>query len=78
MTAAVASSPQLLDRVRWHLRVKHYSTRTEQAHIDWIRRYILFHRKRHPTEMGHVKASLTCQGPIESVHVLRLRPALNR
>ena len=50
-TAAVASSPKLLDRVRWHLRVKHYSIRTEQAYVDWIRRYILFHRKRHPSEM---------------------------
>ena len=51
-TAAVASSPKLLDRVRWHLRVKHYSIRTEQAYVDWIRRYILFHRKRHPKDMG--------------------------
>jgi integron integrase len=50
--AAVASSPKLLDRVRWHLRVKHYSIRTEQAYVDWIRRYILFHHKRHPNEMG--------------------------
>jgi len=51
-TGAVASSPKLLDRVRWHLRVKHYSMRTEQAYVDWIRRYILFHRKRHPSEMN--------------------------
>jgi integron integrase len=51
-TAAVASSPKLLDRVRWQLRVKHYSIRTEQAYVDWIRRYILFHRKRHPNEMS--------------------------
>lgn len=43
---------RLLDRVRWHLRVKHYSIRTEQAYVDWIRRYILFHGKRHPAEMG--------------------------
>ena len=41
-TAAVASSPKVLDRVRWQLRVKHYSIRTEQAYVDWIRRYILF------------------------------------
>jgi site-specific recombinase XerD len=34
------------------LRVKHYSIRTEQAYVDWIRRYILFHPKRHPSEMG--------------------------
>ena len=51
-TPAVASSPKLLDRVRWHLRVKHYSIRTEQAYVDWIRRFILFHHKRHPNEMG--------------------------
>ena len=48
----MASSLKLLDRVRWHLRVKHYSIRTEQAYVDWIRRYILFHRKRHPNEMS--------------------------
>jgi integron integrase len=54
MEAAVVSEkkPKLLDRVRWHLRVKHYSIRTEQAYVDWIRRYILFHRKCHPNEMG--------------------------
>ena len=51
-TAAVASSPKLLDRVRWHLRVKHYSIRTEQSYVDWTRRFILFHQKRHPSEMG--------------------------
>src|SRR5436189_3345213 len=56
-TAAVASSPKLLDRVRWHLRVKHYSIRTEQAYVDLIRRYILFHRKRHPSEMGEKEIS---------------------
>jgi integron integrase len=44
--------PRLLDRVRQHLRVKHYSIRTEQAYIDWIRRFILFHGKRHPKNMG--------------------------
>jgi integron integrase len=38
--------------VRWHLRVKRYSIRTEQAYLDWIRRFILFHKKRHPAEMG--------------------------
>jgi hypothetical protein len=33
--AAVASSPKLLDRVRWYLRAKHYSIPTEQAYVDW-------------------------------------------
>ncbi len=51
-TAAVAGSPKLLDRVRWQLRVIHYSIRTEQVYVEWIRRFILFHRKRHPNEMG--------------------------
>lgn len=45
-------APRLLHRVRWHLRVKRYSIRTEQAYLDWIRRFILFHEKRHPAEMG--------------------------
>ena len=57
----VPPKPKLLDRVRWHLRLKHYAIRTEQVYVDWIRRYILFHRKRHPEEMGHVKALLTCR-----------------
>jgi integron integrase len=56
-TATVTSSPRLLDRVRWHLRVKHYSIRTEQVYVDWIRRYILFHRKRHPNDMGEPEIS---------------------
>ena len=43
---------RLLDRVRWHLRVKRYSIRTEKAYLDWIKRFILFHQKRHPAEMG--------------------------
>ena len=46
------SKPRLLDRVRAALRTRHYSTRTEEAYVAWIRRYILFHAKRHPAEMG--------------------------
>jgi hypothetical protein len=44
--------PRLLDRVRAAVRSRHYSHRTEEAYVAWIRRYILFHRKRHPVEMG--------------------------
>lgn len=47
-----AESPKLLDRVRSKIRLKHYSIRTEQAYLDWIRRYILFFGKKHPAEMG--------------------------
>lgn len=44
--------PKLLERVRGAIRVRHLSLRTEKAYLQWIRRYILFHRKRHPLEMG--------------------------
>ena len=44
--------PKLLDRVRSVARLRHLSLRTEQAYSDWIRRFILFHRKRHPEGMG--------------------------
>jgi hypothetical protein len=45
-------SPRLLDQVRELIRIRHYSVRTEQAYVQWIRRYILFHDKRHPLELG--------------------------
>jgi integron integrase len=53
--------PRLLDQVRDKLRVKHYSIRTEQAYSDWIKRYIFFHDKRHPQDMGaqDIEAFLT-------------------
>jgi hypothetical protein len=44
--------PRLLDRVRDAIRARHYSRRTEKAYVAWIRRYIFFHGKRHPAEMG--------------------------
>jgi integron integrase len=44
--------PKLLDQVREVLRMKHYSIRTEQAYVNWIKRYIFFHHKLHPAEMG--------------------------
>ena len=45
-------APRLLDRVREAVRARHYSRRTEKAYVAWVRRYVLFHRKRHPSEMG--------------------------
>ena len=45
-------SPRLLDQVRDRLRVKHYSMRTEDTYVQWIRRFIFFHGKKHPREMG--------------------------
>src|SRR5262249_15656227 len=47
-----ADKPKLLDQVRDVIRRKHYSIRTEQAYIDWIKRFIIYHGKRHPGEMA--------------------------
>ncbi len=57
----MAEPPKLLDRVRERIRLKHYSIRTEQSYVQWVRRFILHHGKRHPAEMGapEVEAFLT-------------------
>lgn len=47
-----AAAPRLLDRVREAIRLRHYSRRTEKAYVGWVRRYVLFHGKRHPAAMG--------------------------
>ena len=50
--AVSQQSPKLLDRIRAQLRLRHYSIRTEETYVDWARRFILFHGKRHPRDMG--------------------------
>jgi integron integrase len=59
--SAQSQSPKLLEQVAARLRTKHYSIRTERAYVDWIKRFILFHDKRHPRDMGapEVEAFLT-------------------
>jgi len=44
--------PKLLDRMRAVLRTRHYSIRTDDAYVQWAKRFILFHGKKHPSEMG--------------------------
>jgi hypothetical protein len=46
------SKTKLLDKVRGVIRLKHYSIRTEETYVQWIRRFILFHHKRNPKDMG--------------------------
>lgn len=53
----------LLDQVRETIRVKHYSIRTEEAYAAWIRRFILFHDKRHPREMGTLEIETLSHPP---------------
>jgi len=57
----MAPPPRLLDQVREKIRLKHYSYRTEQQYVGWIRRFILYHDKRHPKDLGaeHVEAFLS-------------------
>ena len=61
MSANPSHAPKLLDQVRGKIRLKHYSIRTEQAYVDWIKRFILHFDKRHPRELGaaEVEAFLT-------------------
>ena len=49
-----AQPPRLLDRMRQVLRTKHYAYSTEQTYVQWARRYILFHNKRHPQEWAAI------------------------
>ncbi|MGW8390576.1 integron integrase [Pseudoduganella sp. HUAS MS19] len=55
------NEPKLLDQARALIRTMHYSIRTEEAYVDWMRRFILFHNKRHPSQMGkaEIEAFLT-------------------
>lgn len=58
----MTSSPKLLDRVREAIRTRHYSRRTEEAYVHWIRRYIVFHGKAHPSTLGAEKISAFLTG----------------
>ena len=55
--APVTTGPRLLDRLRAETRVRPYSIRTEDTYVAWARRYILFHAKRHPLDMGVVEVT---------------------
>ncbi|WP_093288957.1 integron integrase [Solimonas aquatica] len=57
MEQAAGSPPKLLDRMREALRLRHYSIRTETSYVDWARRYILFHGRKHPATLGATEVS---------------------
>jgi integron integrase len=58
LTDAGRREPRLLDRLRLAVRTRHYSLRTEEAYVAWVRRFVLFHGKRHPREMGEPEINL--------------------
>jgi site-specific recombinase XerD len=70
---------KLLDQVRDAIRVKHHSYRTEESYVSWIRRYILFHNKRHPQEMGTPELTefLTHLAIAEQVSASTQNPAMS-
>ena len=69
-------SRKLLDQIRDAIRLKHYSYNTEKTYVHWAKRYILFHNKRHPAEMGttEIEAFLTHLATAE----MYLRPPRTR
>ena len=71
--------PKLLDQLRNAIRLRHYSIRTEQAYAQWARRFILFHGKRHPDEMGRleIEAFLTSLAVDGKVSAATQNQALN-
>jgi hypothetical protein len=76
---AEAPRPKLIDRLRHAVRARHYSRRTEKAYVHWTKRYIFFHGKRHPAEMGaaEVTAFLTALAVRERVAASTQNQALN-
>ncbi|HVN79816.1 MAG TPA: integron integrase [Terriglobia bacterium] len=53
----VPEKPRLLDQLRAAIRVRHYSIRTEESYVRWVREFILFHHKRHPEDLGEAEVS---------------------
>lgn len=75
----MATPPKLLDRVRATIRARHYSRRTEEAYVHWIRRYIVFHGMRHPTDLGaaDISAFLTYLAVVQHVAASTQNQALS-
>ena len=72
-------SKKLLDQVRDAIRTKQYSYRTEQTYVQWIKRYIMFHKKAHPKEMGaeEIKAYISYLANERSVSASTQNQALS-
>jgi len=79
--ALAAAAPRLLDQVRAAARARHYSPLTEQVFVSWIRRFVLFHDKRHPDEMAEPEVSrflthLAVEEPVSASAQVQARAAL--
>jgi hypothetical protein len=68
-TPPVAPNPKLLDQVRQAIRTRHYSSKTEESYVHWIKRVIFFHNKRHPAEMGEKEIARFLSSLASELHV---------
>jgi integron integrase len=65
----ISSKPKLLDQVHQAIRARHYSPKTEESYVHWIKRFIFFHNKRHPAEMGEKEIGQFLSGLATDRHV---------
>ncbi|PYI98237.1 MAG: hypothetical protein DME98_05135 [Verrucomicrobia bacterium] len=70
--ASVGHKPKLLDQVRNVIRRRHYSIRTEQAYVDWIKRFIIYHNKRHPAEMAEEEVAQFLTNCASDIQITRV------
>jgi integron integrase len=79
VTTSPEGKPKLLDQLRHAIRLRHYSIRTEEAYVQWAKRFILFHNKRHPRDMGRaeIEAFLTHLAVVGKVAASTQNQALN-
>src|SRR6266496_2884414 len=68
-TSPTAQKPKLLDQVSQAIRTRHYSAKTEDSYVHWIKRFIFFHNKRHPGEMGEKEIAQFLSGLASELHV---------
>jgi hypothetical protein len=61
--------PRLLDELRHAIRTRHYSPKTEESYVHWIKRFIFFHNKRHPAEMGEKEIAQFLSSLASKLHV---------
>jgi len=66
--------PKLLEQARDQLRTRHYSYRTEQTYLNWIKQFILFHGKRHPSLLGSDEIGAFLYPPRRPTHSFSLNP----
>jgi len=68
-TISSAPKPKLIDQVHQAIRTRHFSPKTEESYVHWIKRFIFFHNKRHPAEMGEKEIAQFLSSLASELHV---------